>query len=862
MKIYKPLKQGLLTKIFEEKKRYYLVTTVLTFFSLDLPSQLFTEIDLWKFAGEALGKDVILDLGMPKPRGEVLVTGKFFARGGVPGLAGQVRLKLGMVEKKLDVFGDRFWNRAAGTSLVISDPKPMTVMHISYENAFGGPDYKENPLGKGYGPVKTDKGEEVYPLPNIEKPGHLIGSPKDRPEPAGFGPLDQMWPQRFSKVGTYDDKWLQERFPGFPGDFDWTFFNAAPEDQQLTGYFSGDETVEIEGMHPEKSKIAAKLPGILSRCFVNQKAGEEETFKEIKMRPDTVWLFPHYERGVLIYRGVTEAANDEAEDVLQVLVAYERLADEPRSLEHYHQALLKRNDKEKGYLHLINEKDLIPIGERSAIRDLIEGSEPNVKKESIFQKNMKRRMEREREKAREKLKESGLDPNRYLPEPPSSVEFDIEKLDELDAYAERMMSEAKTQQAEAEAKSRALFKELGMDYDQVVKEAKEKGGGRPKFSAEETIKRLRGQGISDPETEKKIYQMEDNLNKAYREYGHYFPPAPRPSHAEINRMREAVVSGYRRGESFAGMDLTGIDLSDLDLKGIDLKEAFLEGANLSGSDLGNAHLTGCLLVRANLSYAIFSSAKMKESNMGQSNLCGADLREADLTKAVIARADLSKANLSGAKMEETDLSESKLHETDLSRACLTKARFMESDLTAATLAEADLSESLFLNAKLEEVDFSMAKLVSVIFVGVKGDRAIFKKADLTNLRALMETSLQEANFQGASLVGANLMGANLAKSHFELANISAADFSQSNLESSSFYRAVAKQARFRKSNLAGANMVSINLFEGSLEKARLVDADLRGANLYSVNFLKAVLGNTNLDQANLKKTVLSKWRPA
>ncbi len=37
-----------------------------------------------------------------------------------------------------------------------------------------------------------------------------------------------MWTQRYSKIGNYKGNYLKERWPWFPKDFDWGYFNAAP----------------------------------------------------------------------------------------------------------------------------------------------------------------------------------------------------------------------------------------------------------------------------------------------------------------------------------------------------------------------------------------------------------------------------------------------------------------------------------------------------------------------------------------------------------------------------------------------------------------------------------------------------------
>ncbi|MFX1555352.1 MAG: DUF2169 domain-containing protein, partial [Promethearchaeota archaeon] len=564
MKVIKPLSQGLLFKVFEDARKCYLSVAVFNFFPFEASSGLLSEIDMWKFVASELGKDGMLDMCMPKPKCEVLVVGKCFAPKGKPIPAYEVRLQIGPIDKALNVYGDRFWRRKAGILKTISDPLPFTEMDISYESAFGGPDYKKNPLGKGHAPVKTDTGEKVHPLPNIEDPRELIDSPKKKPNPAGFAPIDLTWPQRFDKAGTYDEKWQRERFPGLAEDIDWTFFNAAPEDQHIEGFFKGDEPFEMKGMHPEKPLIQANLPGFKSRCFINHKTDQGEQFKEIDMHLDTVWLFPHAERGITVYRGVSEVQTDDAEDVLQMVLAYERLTDKPRSFEHYREAFLKRIDEEKGYQHLLDEKDLIPPGEKSGFAALME--EAGEKQKSVLAQNMAKRAERERQKAREMIKQMGLDPDQFVPEkPPEQQEFSIDNLAEIEEYAKKAESDAMARKVEMEENLRKTLAAQGMDFDQFMEQARKTGSGPPRFSAEIQVERLRAAGLSNPEMEKKLYQAEEAIKKAYRQFAHHFPPAPLPPPEEAARMREAVVAGYTEGKSFAGQDLTGADLSNLDL---------------------------------------------------------------------------------------------------------------------------------------------------------------------------------------------------------------------------------------------------------------------------------------------------------
>lgn len=372
MKVVKEMHHGLLLNYFGLKDKYYAVFTVMTFFGFDDPDNAISEQEMWPFLQGELGKEAIFDMAMPKPRGEVLIHGRCFAPEGKPRPASQVSFRMGGLSKTLNIFGNRFWKRAGGTLQVISDPESFTEMPITYAQAYGGIGFDRNPLGKGFVPLLSPSGNEILPLPNIEDPRRMTGSPSDRPDPAGFGSLDFTWPQRAKKLGTYDDKWFRERWPFYPEDMDWAYFNAAPEDQQQEGFFRGAESFGVTNMHPTKPLVQSRLPALRQRCFINQsvdmkKRDSDNVFREVTTHLDTAWIFPHAERGIAVYRGMAEVADDEALDVRQLFLATEGLGEQPQTIEHYFEEFKKRLDRK------VPEEMAAPLAEaREKLADMKE----------------------------------------------------------------------------------------------------------------------------------------------------------------------------------------------------------------------------------------------------------------------------------------------------------------------------------------------------------------------------------------------------------------------------------------------------------------------------------------------------------
>ncbi|MBI4702918.1 MAG: DUF2169 domain-containing protein [Deltaproteobacteria bacterium] len=869
MRVIKPLSLGLLTRCFEHERQSYLVVSPIVHFGFG-SSRPLPEVELWKLVGAELGEGVLLDEAMWKARGELLVTGRAYVPGGAPRPACSVRVALGSIDKTLWVVGDRSWKHGAAT-----EPEPFAQMPIDWAHAFGGAGYGPNPLGKGLAPVVVD-GRSVHPLPNVEDPARLVRTPTDRPEPAGLGPYDLTWPQRFSKVGTYDSRWFKERFPGLAEDLDWAFFQTAPIDQQIEGYFTGDEPFVVEGMHASKSRLEGRLPGLRARAWLRLRAGGP--LVELDTRLDTVRLLPHVERGVLVFRGVAKVAEDDAADVSELMLACERLG-APRPAEHYERVLAQRLDKEKGYLYALRDSDLTPApdqGEPAPFPDpagavgLLAGDAP------ILRQRLRRRAEIEREKMREEARAAGVDPDGldYLkPLPPDEP---VPAIEELPQVVERALAVVEEQKQQAEQKKAELGQELrrtcqeaGLDYEAVMRDAEQQRGGPPRFSADEELAKLRELRAelvraggstaeldalcADPELEPRLRRAEDQMREAYRLSAHYADPAPRPGAERAAALREALDRARRAGSSHARVDLTGVDLSGLDLHGADLREAFLERANLAGADLRAADLTSAVLARADLTGARLDGAKLAGANLGRAVLRQASLGQADLAGTILAGADLSQASLRGARLVQADLTDAVVAGADFGELRAESLFLVRVDLSGTLWTRAQATQCAFVEVDLAGADFSGARLEKSAFVSCRGAQARFADASLENLRIVHGSRFPGASFVKASLRGANLRGTDLGGADFTQADLDRADLSECKLEEARFYRATARGAMFAKADLSRADLTSVNLMDGILQKARIRGTIFRGANLFRVDFAK-VDGDagTVFDDANMK----------
>jgi hypothetical protein len=205
-----------------------------------------------------------------------------------------VRLCVGSFEKRVSVFGDRYWLKSLGIAFM-SSPEPFESIPLIYERAFGGwdssnPDPEKhtyelrNPVGIGFC-GKHGRFEEGLRLPNLEDPQCPIMSWADAPPPAGFGFTSPNWQPRAGFAGTYDDAWARDRMPLLPKDFDRRFFNAASPGLIAPGYLDGDEPVLLENVSPN-ARLAFSLPGVPPPCCRIQLKDTKDVTLETKL--DTV----------------------------------------------------------------------------------------------------------------------------------------------------------------------------------------------------------------------------------------------------------------------------------------------------------------------------------------------------------------------------------------------------------------------------------------------------------------------------------------------------------------------------------------------------------------------------------------------
>lgn len=243
-----------------------------------------------------------VEMGPPKPRTDIVVNGSAHAPHGQPCTEMVVGLETPAGRKSLRVIGDRHYERNLMGLVEPSAPLPFTTMPIVYERAYGGFDktdadpskhrmFAHNPIGRGF--FTSPLHRVGNPLPNLEAAGG------DSAQTVGFGAVCSYWQPRLARQGTYDAKWINERRPLLPDDFDPLNLQCAPDDQQVQPHVRGGASIGLVGMRPEGA-LRFEVP----RHFLAFSTQIGRARHEHRAKLDTIIVEADARQVVLIWRTI------------------------------------------------------------------------------------------------------------------------------------------------------------------------------------------------------------------------------------------------------------------------------------------------------------------------------------------------------------------------------------------------------------------------------------------------------------------------------------------------------------------------------------------------------------------------------
>jgi uncharacterized protein YjbI with pentapeptide repeats len=673
-------------------------------------------------AASAIGPD---DTAIFKPKADVLLVGHAYPpeRGAV---ATQVSFTFGAAgnrfERRIAVFGDRVWQR--GIATVAGEPHAFDKIPLVYERAFGGPGAPDNPVGRGHGDSAL--------MPNLELNGKLVTSPTDRRAPACFAPIAMEWTARWSLQGTYDKKWFKSRWPYFPADFDWSFFQSAPPEQRLE-YLRGDEPYDARGVHPDLVSVRGTLPGERARAFV-VKRGASAGFDEVLLRLDTATFDFDAMKVDLVWRGLYVVSDKDSPEVQAIFAMRQGLGEPERTVDQAYQLLLDT---------LTPKPEAEP--EAPPPPPTRHDEEAEAARHAKIQE-LEANAARLEARYEEDLKKAGLTPEALDATPPA---------DPKDLAA--ALAAAGVTQPEIDAMLEALE-----PPPPAADEPTE-----PEPTLRERVLEMLAQGASFA-----AFDFEETDLSDLDFSG-----------------RDLTRAQLQRG-TFARASFAGAKLAEAQLGEGDFSAAVFDGADLTGADLVAAKLERASFKGAVLAFADLSDARGREADFTEARGDSILYTSGDWERCRFDRAEMTSARFAGARIGGASFLDAKVPKIVLTDALGPDARFDRAVMTAvrgdgckmhrASLRNVDAPESIFENAELLQADLRGAILRGSSFVRASCLKANFAQADLVESR-LERAKLTGAIFERANLMMSRLDGADLGIADLRGANLHACGMVDTNL---------------------------------------------------------------------------------
>ena len=683
MKIIKPDAAEVLARVFSNSQQQYCLSIgLIQSFALH-PNAILPEPNaslVYDVAAKALGKNALLDEGLPKACGEFLLYGAAYPPAGHLGQPISVRVNVGGLQKQLAIFGDRTISPLG----IRSKPASFSRMPLTPENAYGGKNYPLNPKGKGadkiIDPVTTSAQRS---MPNIESPNRLMVSASDQPEPSGFWAFTPDSPKRSGLLGRFNDRWLVNRWPHLPIDTQAEYFQTAPVDQRLEHYFSGDEAISLHNLHPQLPVIESTLPKMRGRIFVEQQVTPQETiFKELTANIETVWLLPDHLTGLVLYRAVIAIGDSTAVDIKHIYAELEPLTESPKNLERFYKNFLAQTQST-----LATMPPNMGISSATTASAEVAANIPTSATEPRRQQILER-YARGESFANEDLTGVDLSAADLV-----GADFSGAQLSEAN-FTNACLTRAKFDRA---LLSHAVFASASLVQASLVSAS-----------------------VSHANF------LECDLSGAQLQSGDF---------SACNFSQAKFDQGDLTLAIFSGSQMTAISACEVTAEQTAFEECDLSQANFSQARLKSASFNAAILNKADFSHAICQRVDFSAATLIGAMFLTAELQDSEANIATtFAKSNFVKANLIGvnwagpclddaafddAVMDKADITGASLHRVRMPRVIARQACFANVDLTDSDLTGINLFEGSLANAKLHNTRLRSANLYGVNFIDTK-----------------------------------------------------------------------------------------------------------------------------------------------
>ncbi|QHS37874.1 DUF2169 domain-containing protein [Alcaligenes faecalis] len=818
MRIVKPLRLGILTRPWSWRGQHALSVSVQAWCSMDAPHVLSTDARMWQSVSDLMQDDDVLDLALPKPCAEFLVSGHACAPGGEPVSQLAVQARVGPIEKQLAVFGQRQWRQGRP-----GEAEPFTRVPLDGSRSWGGAEYPDNPAGMG---MEAASPGEPLCLPQVEPWEGRLHRSGQQGRPAGLGPVSPLRPRRFRLAGRYEPAW-QQGDPGMMLDsLDPHFFNAAEPDQwwREQSHWPADSSWELHHLHAQRPRWSGSLPQWEAICWYQDR--RLPGLQKLELRHTTVWFFPDLGHMLLLYQGSVPVQDAQAQDVNLLMPALEPFG-MPRGQDHYEQVLRLRSEGDQAGLFALRDQDLLPADCCAPLDDFQTSSDDPL---SL---TMRMRLERW---AQDAAHEHPAWQNELFSlaqvGPPKPMDVDRTDWVQEVRQANRQQWEARQQMEEGMTKVQDLQRESPFQNQASTR-----------VTVRDTQRMLCELDATASDQAPVSGLLSKPMEEARRAMQTYAPAPPAASDLRQQRLRrrvELILAGTR---NLSGLDLSGLHLQDFDFSGVRCVGTSFNDAVLQQGTFAGADCSGATFVRARLEQIQFDQSQLDDVDFSAAVLQSVQFRQVQA-----ARWQPRESSWQDVLFQQSHLQEQEWLDVDLLRCTFEASHLqgvqylMRSRLSELSYLDCQLQQCAWLDCDLRSLSLKGSSLEDTSWLLGLLDGVVDCRDSTWRQSVVSGLAMPGSNWRGARLEESNLRGLDLSQSCFEQAQLIRCDLSGANLQGSQW-----TQARLSDCILIETDFSLATLNKVDMSNSLAGGANVQGSVLDTVNFFRADLMGLQTD---------------
>lgn len=860
MKVLKPNRLSCLTRPYRYLNNNYLAVSA--YVMIDFSSELFLETEqrLWGIFNEEsilnFGVEA-LDLGIPKRTPEIILNAYGFGAYAIDGRTA-VSMSVNNVRKDLWVTGERYWSDGRPSRAL-----PFDRIPISWRNAYGGPGFDENPMGKGY--VETDvNGLRARFLPNVEDPAYPVNREGQHYHPAGYSAIAIESPGRNRMLGTYDEQWRTHEFPGFARDIDWSYFNQSPPGQRLNRLEAGDQITFIH-LHPEKEKLVTTVPPLAAKAFIKHGADAATNsgfLKDVPLSLTTYWAYPHLEKAILVYQGVVEISEDDASDISHIVYAVEH-HDSPKALAHYEDIFHKRTHPETGGFHALLDKQLVDAR-------LIRATSLDEVELSPLLRNKLRKLEKELT-------------NNVLQDVPKSEKSAA--MLEVEAELAWLKKSQNGKIAQDDMIEEALNRQRQTMTLKATKERFRKGRQKTAPDADDVPQSMvdARERFLKEQQEALLASLREEAQKQVEAVGGAQAGTASAAHSQLQQLWRqqlrqfedtvARAPGARTGKrDYSGNPRTLYRIFGLNQRnteplpegfdGYGLQEFIATSTSYSGWDV-----SGLVIRDSRISDCDFAKAKMACCDFDRVVFTGCDFSSADWTRAHFNECQFIDCRLSGVQSDKARFEACRFVRSDLQewmhfrirlKDCIfERCRFVNFPVVRGRLERVAFEHChflrhTFLKGSIDGLRMQACHIDSMTFVEMQKLQAFhIIESNVSKLYIAPSTMIEDIEISHSTISASSFRKLDLIRANILASDLSTCDFSETKMREVSLADSFFKQSLFIRTDLSGARIINSDFSE-----AQMKSADLSAATMQHVSFFSAELAMIKADAGTVQRDML------